>query len=105
MLVRQIERLPEGTPVLDAAVGLGQLSEKVRRKGMRTFGVDASFEAALYATRSGSAKAVVGDLTTLPFRDRVFSAVMSGETLEISMTMPQRWMRSLGFSVPADDAW
>lgn len=82
MLVREIERLPRAARVLDAAVGLGQLSEKVRRKGMSTFGVDASFEAALYATRSGSAKAVVGDLTSLPFRDQSFDAVMSGETLE-----------------------
>lgn len=82
MLVRQIEQLPQESPVLDAAVGLGQLSEKVRRKGLKTFGVDASFDAALYATRSGSAKAVVGDLTSLPFRDGAFSAVMSGETLE-----------------------
>lgn len=82
MLVREIERLPEGARVLDAAVGLGQLSDKVRRKGMGTYGVDASFEAALYATRTGSASAVVGDLTSLPFRDGAFDAVMSGETLE-----------------------
>ncbi|MCA1734132.1 MAG: class I SAM-dependent methyltransferase [Acidobacteria bacterium] len=82
MLVREIDRLPRGSRVLDAAVGLGQLSGKVRRKGMETFGVDASFEAALYATRSGSARSVVGDLTSLPFRNGVFDGVMSGETLE-----------------------
>ncbi len=82
MLVREIDRLPRGSRILDAAVGLGQLSGKVRRKGMATFGVDASFEAALHATRSGSAYSVVGDLTRLPFRDGAFDGVMSGETLE-----------------------
>lgn len=82
MLVREIGRLPRASRVLDAAVGLGQLSGKVRRRGLTTYGVDASFEAALYATRSGSASAVVGDLTRLPFRDGAFDGIMSGETLE-----------------------
>lgn len=82
MLLREIEGLPQRGRVLDAAVGLGQLSDRVRRKGLQTFGVDASFDAALYATRTGSARAVVGDLTRLPFRSDAFDAVTSGETLE-----------------------
>ncbi|MDX1583094.1 MAG: class I SAM-dependent methyltransferase [Thermoanaerobaculia bacterium] len=82
MFIREIDDLPEGSRVLDAAVGLGQLSGRIRRTGLKTFGVDASFRAALQATRSGSAHAVVGDLTALPFHTGTFDAVTSGETLE-----------------------
>lgn len=82
MLLREVDTIPEGSRVLDAAVGLGQLSDRMRRQGLVTFGVDASFEAALHATRTGAALAVVGDLTALPFRHGVFAGVTSGETLE-----------------------
>lgn len=82
MILREIDGLAENAKVLDAAVGLGQLSDRVRRTGLQTFGVDASFDAALHATKTGSALSVVGDLTALPFRSGSFDAVTSGETLE-----------------------
>jgi SAM-dependent methyltransferase len=82
MFVRRLDDMPEGSRILDAAVGLGQLAGRVRRRGHHTFGIDSSVEAALHALRSGSALSVVGDMTQLPFRDGAFDAVTSGETLE-----------------------
>jgi SAM-dependent methyltransferase len=82
MFVRKLDDLPEGSTVLDAAVGLGQLADRMRRRGHRVFGIDSSIQAAGHALRTGSARTVVGDLGNLPFRDGAFDAVTSGETLE-----------------------
>jgi SAM-dependent methyltransferase len=82
MFVRRLDDLPEGSTVLDAAVGLGQLADRMRRRGHRTFGIDSSIEAARHALLTGSAWTVVGDLGNLPFREGAFDAVTSGETLE-----------------------
>lgn len=82
MFTRHTAKLLPGSRVLDAAVGLGQLSGRLKRQGHRTFGIDGAFQAALYAKRTGSAETVVGDMTMLPFRDGAFEAVTSGETLE-----------------------
>lgn len=82
MILRETNRLPPASRVLDAAVGLGQLAARVRAQGHRVFGVDASFDAALYATRSNGTPSVVGSLTDLPFRSSAFDGVTSGETLE-----------------------
>ncbi|HEX7190463.1 MAG TPA: class I SAM-dependent methyltransferase [Thermoanaerobaculia bacterium] len=80
MIVREVDRL--GTSViLDAAVGLGQLSTRLRQHGHVVFGLDYSFDAALHARRQGITT-VVGDMTKLPFRDEAFEAVTTGETLE-----------------------
>src|ERR1051326_5480774 len=43
--------------------------------------MDDAFDAALYSTRAGI-PSVVGDLTKMPFRDGVFDAMTTGETLE-----------------------
>lgn len=82
MIVAETESLPRGARVLDAAVGLGQLATRLEGAGLRTFGIDASFDAALYVTRTTRVRAVVGDLTKLPFRDGAFDGVTTGETLE-----------------------
>ncbi len=82
MFTRETAKLPSGSRVLDAAIGLGQLAGRVEKQGHRVFGIDYSFDAALHAKRTTGAKPVVGDLTLLPFRDGVFDAVTSGETLE-----------------------
>ena len=82
MILRETERLHSGARVLDAAVGLGQLAERLQRRGFRAFGIDAAFGAALHVRKNSSIPVVVGDLTRLPFRDRSFDGVTSGETLE-----------------------
>lgn len=82
MILRETKRLPPASRVLDAAVGLGQLAVRVRGQGHRVFGVDASFDAAFYATRSNGTPSVVGSLSDLPFRSSEFDGVTSGETLE-----------------------
>ena len=82
MIVREVEHLPRGARVLDAAVGLGQLARKVYDVGYRIVGVDYSFEAALHVRRNSPISAVVGDLTMLPFKPGAFDGVTTGETLE-----------------------
>ena len=82
IILRATARLPRGARVLDAAVGLGQLALKLQESGLRPFGIDASFEAALHVRRTTSIPVVLGDLTRLPFRDGVFDGVTTGETLE-----------------------
>lgn len=82
MIVREVEHLPRGALVLDAAVGLGQLARKAYDAGYRIVGVDYSFEAALHVRRNSPVPAVVGDLTRLPFKPGVFDGVTTGETLE-----------------------
>lgn len=82
MFLHETASLPQGSRVLDGAIGLGQLAGRLVRQGHRVFGVDYSFEAALHAKRTSGAHPVVGDMTLLPFRDGTFDAITSGETLE-----------------------
>ena len=82
MIVREVERLPRGARVLDGAVGLGQLAGRMQQRGYRVIGIDYAFEAALYVKRTSTIPVVVGDMTRMPFRDRAFDAVTTGETLE-----------------------
>jgi SAM-dependent methyltransferase len=82
IIVAEVDRLPKGSLVLDAAVGLGQLAARIRERGHRVVGIDYSLDAALHVRRAANLPAVVGDLTKLPFRDGAFGAVTTGETLE-----------------------
>lgn len=82
MFLRRTARLEPASRILDAAVGLGQLAGRMTSQGHRVFGIDYSFQAALFAKRAGRASTVVGDLARMPFRDGSFDAVTSGETLE-----------------------
>ena len=81
-ILAEVSKVRRGGRILDAAVGLGQLASRMQNRGYRAFGIDASFEATLHVRRSTSIPVVLGDLTRLPFRDRVFDGVTSGETLE-----------------------
>ena len=81
MIVREVERLPAGSRILDGAVGLGQLANLMQRRGYRVVGIDYAFDAALAAKRNG-VPSIAGDLTRMPFRDGVFDGVTTGETLE-----------------------
>lgn len=82
MIVSEVERLPRGARVLDGAVGLGQLAVRMQQRGYRVFGIDYSFDAALHVRRNTSVPVVVGDMTRMPFRDRAFDGLTTGETLE-----------------------
>jgi SAM-dependent methyltransferase len=82
MIVREVDALPRGSRILDGAVGLGQLAQRLSGRGFRVVGIDYSIDAALHVRRSAGLPAVVGDLTRMPFRSGVFDAVTTGETLE-----------------------
>lgn len=82
MIVREVERLPRDTRILDGAVGLGQLATRMRRRGFRVIGIDYSFDAALHVKRNTAIPVVVGDMTRMPFRNGAFGGVTTGETLE-----------------------
>jgi SAM-dependent methyltransferase len=82
IILAETERLPPGSRVLDAAVGLGQLAERLQRRGLRAFGIDAAFDAVLHVRRTTTIPVVLGDLTRLPFRSGSFDGVTTGETLE-----------------------
>ena len=82
MIVREVEKLPRGARILDGAVGLGQLATRLAARGHRPFGIDYSFDAALYVRKTSDVPVVVGDMTNMPFRSGVFDAMTTGETLE-----------------------
>lgn len=82
MIVREVEKLPRGSRILDGAVGLGQLAVRMQSRGYRVVGIDYSLEAALHVRRTSTVHAVVGDLTRMPFRERAFDGMTTGETLE-----------------------
>ena len=82
IILTETKRLTRGARVLDAAVGLGQLAQRLERQGLRPFGIDSAFEAVLHARRTGGIPVVLGDLTKLPFRSASFDGVTTGETLE-----------------------
>ena len=82
MIVREVRRLPGKARILDGAVGLGQLAQRMARDEYRVIGIDYSLEAALHVRRNVGLPAVVGDLTKLPFRTGVFDGATTGETLE-----------------------
>jgi SAM-dependent methyltransferase len=81
MIVREVVALPPGARILDGAVGLGQLAQRLVQRGYRVVGIDYSLEAAVHVRRTGLS-AVVGDLTRMPFRAGAFDAMTTGETLE-----------------------
>lgn len=82
MILREVQRLPPGSRLLDGAVGLGQLAGRMQQRGYRVFGIDYSFEAALHVRRSSTIPVVAGDMTRMPFRSGAFDGVTTGETLE-----------------------
>ena len=82
MILREADRLLRGGRVLDGAVGLGQLAVRMQQRGLRVFGIDYAFEAALHVRRTTSVPVVVGDMTKMPFRTAAFDGVTTGETLE-----------------------
>lgn len=83
-LAAMLERLDvaRGARVLDAAAGIGLFAERLRARGSRAFGIDFEILSAVHARRRAGLPFVVGDVSRLPFRDAVFDAVTSGETLE-----------------------
>jgi SAM-dependent methyltransferase len=82
MILREAAKLPRGGRVLDGAVGLGQLAVRMQQRGLRVFGIDYAFDAALHVRRNSSVPVVVGDMTRMPFRGGAFDGVTTGETLE-----------------------
>ncbi|MGZ7079621.1 MAG: methyltransferase domain-containing protein [Thermoanaerobaculia bacterium] len=80
-MLRRLD-VPRGSRVLDAAAGIGLFAERMRERGHRPFGIDFELLSAVHARRRAGLPFVVGDVSQLPFRDGVFDAVTSGETLE-----------------------
>src|SRR5882757_3637379 len=63
IITREVEKLPRGARVLDAAVGLGQLAGRMKQRGYEVIGIDYSFEAAMHVRKTLGIPAVIGDLT------------------------------------------
>ena len=84
-----VETLPDRRGrVLDAACGLGTLSEKLSIRGFNVTGMDQDMGAALRTCQRG-VPVVIGDLSHMPFKNQSLRAVISAETLEhISLDQP-----------------
>ncbi len=82
IITREVEQLPPGARILDAAVGLGQLAARMQQRGFQVVGIDYSLDAALHVRKTLGIGVVIGDLTRLPFRSGAFDGVTTGETLE-----------------------
>jgi Methylase involved in ubiquinone/menaquinone biosynthesis len=82
IITREVERLPKGALILDAAIGLGQLAERMHQSDYDIVGIDYSLDAAVHVKRNLGIPVVIGDLTRLPFRAGAFGGVTTGETLE-----------------------
>ena len=82
IITREVEKLPAGARILDAAVGLGQLSSRMQQRGYDVFGIDYSLDAALHVKKTLGIPVVIGDMSKLPFRSGSFAGVTTGETLE-----------------------
>jgi len=82
MILAEVAKLPPNARLLDGAVGLGQLAGRMQQLGYRVIGIDYAFDAALHVKKTSTIPAVVGDMTRMPFRDRAFDGVTTGETLE-----------------------
>ncbi|MBV8520151.1 MAG: class I SAM-dependent methyltransferase [Acidobacteria bacterium] len=82
LMFRELRELSPNSLVLEAAVGLGDVAERLRRGGHRVIGADLSLDVLLGARTRSSAPLVLADVTRLPFRDAAFDCVTSAETLE-----------------------
>lgn len=82
IITREVETMPRGARILDAAVGLGQLAGRMQQRGYDVVGIDYSLDAAIHVKKILGIPVVIGDLTRLPFRDGAFGGVTTGETLE-----------------------
>jgi len=82
IITREVDKLPRGARVLDAAIGLGQLAARMQQRGYDVVGIDYSLDAAFHVRRTLGISVVIGDLTMLPFRPNAFRGVTTGETLE-----------------------
>ncbi len=82
IITREVDKLPRGARVLDAAIGLGQLAGRMQQRGFDVIGIDYSFDAAVHVKATLGIPVVIGDLTLLPFRKGAFDGVTTGETLE-----------------------
>ncbi|MEJ5165878.1 MAG: class I SAM-dependent methyltransferase [Thermoanaerobaculia bacterium] len=67
--------------VLDAAVGLGVLSEKLSKIGFLPIGIDLDPGAVFHSKKKGI-RTILGSLENLPFKDETFPLIISSETLE-----------------------
>src|SRR3954462_9044015 len=82
IITLEVDKLPRGSRVLDAAIGLGQLAGRMQQRGYDVIGIDSSLDAAIHVRKTFGIPVVIGDLTRLPFRSNAFAGVTTGETLE-----------------------
>jgi SAM-dependent methyltransferase len=71
-----------GPDVLDAGAGQGTLSAKLAELGFEVTSTDASAAAVAVLRERGLRRALEADVTSLPFGDESFDAVVLGEVLE-----------------------
>ena len=83
--LRLIER--EECLVLDASCGTGDMTIELKKKGIKVIGVNISKEEIMLARKKADEEGVkidfvIGDLTNAPFKDKIFSQIISLDTLE-----------------------
>lgn len=84
-VLRLIER-GEGL-VLDASCGTGDITIELKKKGVKVIGINISEEEIMLARKKADEEGVkidfvIGDLTNAPFKDKIFSQIISLDTLE-----------------------
>lgn len=75
--------LKKGRLVLDAGVGTGRFAKPLQDMGFDIVGVDLSPRMLLKASEKDTKDLVRGDITMLPFQDRVFWATLSIHVLHL----------------------
>lgn len=71
----------EKTSFLDAAIGHGIFSFKLKKNGYNPIGIDIDLKAVFYVKKK-NINSIAGDIENLPFKENSFSLILSSETLE-----------------------
>jgi ubiquinone/menaquinone biosynthesis C-methylase UbiE len=83
-LLRALEgALDKDKTILDAGVGTGRFAKPLQDRGYDIVGIDLSPRMLRKAANKGTVNLVRGDITKMPFQDRVFWATMSIHVLHL----------------------
>ncbi len=73
--------------VLDGSCGTGDITIELKKRGTKVIGINISKEEIMLARKKAEEEGVkidfvIGDLTNAPFKDKIFSQIISLDTLE-----------------------
>ena len=77
------QALEKDKTILDAGVGTGRFAKPLQDRGFDIVGIDLSPRMLRKAVEKGTTGLIRGDITQLPFQDRVFSATLSIHVLHL----------------------